>query len=136
MKKIACWYWTGYFLIMSKLNHLYNAEKILMKCIRNGGIMYWKTVRVYSGLCLKFSEEQRAFIWICLNMSNMFRLVGLSFKTFWECCGTVGRLVATDTRGPRFKSQQFMNLVITAHDNENCLSLFTLYYYSYCWSIT
>ena len=42
-----------YFSIMSKLNHLYSAEKILFvnKHIRNGGLMYWKPVRVYRGLC-------------------------------------------------------------------------------------
>ena len=37
----AYWYWTNYFSIISKLNHLYNVEKILyaIKCIWNGGIM-------------------------------------------------------------------------------------------------
>ena len=49
---VVNWYWTCYFSIMSKLNHLYNAGKILsvIKCIRNGEIIYWKSVRVYSGI--------------------------------------------------------------------------------------
>ena len=37
---------------MSKLNHLYYSEKILFvdKSIRSGGIMYWRSFRVCSGL--------------------------------------------------------------------------------------
>ena len=37
---------------MSRLNRLYNAKKYyVIKCIRNGGIIYRKSVRAYSGLC-------------------------------------------------------------------------------------
>ena len=38
---------------MSKLYLLYNGEKkYLIKCIRNGGIIYWNPLRVYSGLLM------------------------------------------------------------------------------------
>ena len=44
------WHWTCYVSIISHFNHFYKAEKhsYVIKCIRNGWIMYWKPVRVYS----------------------------------------------------------------------------------------
>ena len=53
---------------MSKLNRLYNAEKILyvIKSIRNGGIIYWMPLRVYSGLCVG-SAKVSYIVYYCLN---------------------------------------------------------------------
>ena len=86
MKFFDYWYWRGYFSIMSKLNHLYNREKILyvVKCIRNGGIRYWKPVRVYSGLWriqLFISFYYRA-PWPILSPATV-QSVYLLFELFW-----------------------------------------------------
>ena len=66
---------------MPEVNHLYTAEKLLfvVKRIRNGGVMYWGSVRVYSGLWSsppKQSEysfckgERSALEWIRNHYAN------------------------------------------------------------------
>ena len=83
-----------YFSMISKLNYLFIAEKILyvIKRLRNGGIMYWKPVRVHSGLWFMTPPLSVVFykpFW-CIRhcftnfLVNIFTLSQQYFKTYFD----------------------------------------------------
>ena len=64
----------------------------------------WNSTQTYKNSTCCPNYSQRVLIQI---------LVDKGFCFFGQCCGSVGRAVASDTRGPQFKSshrQKFINI--------------------------